>query len=572
MKSPHSLFLKAVLCLSPVMAFGQYGPLNPADLLKPLGESWPTFCGDYTCRHYSNLTQINQSNVKNLTLAWVSRITAGVPAPAGAGGGAGGFGGPGGGGGGRGGGATIPTIIGGEGPESTAGTSGARVPGSLLEVDGALYFSAPNNAWAVDARDGRVLWHYFWKTLGGNTIGNRGLGMYGSWLYMETADNHLVCLDAKTGKERWHKVIADLAEQYFSTSAPIVIGNHVLVGTGDDLDAPGYLTSFDPETGDVQWKHYDVPMKVGDPGLETWPSLDAAQHGGAQPWIPGSYDPETHLYIYGTGNPTPGYTNGGREGDNLYTCSLIALDVDTGKMKWYFQTSPHDTHDWDSTQIPMNVDAMFGGRVRKLVMQATRNGYFFVFDRVTGEHLLTAPFSAANWAKGIDAQGHPVRNPEKDPVVDGALVSGTNVGSTIWVPPAWYPDLGYFILRQNDAFAMYYLLETDPRGSMGLGGKEEDGVGSLGSYITAIDYKTGKVAWRRPSLPLPGGGGLLTTAGKLLFAGDGSSIVAYDPANGKPLWHSRIGATSNAPETYMLDGHQYLTVFADDSIFSFMIY
>ena len=166
--------------------------------------------------------------------------------------------------------------------------------------------TAPDNVWALDARDGHELWHYFWKTRGGTHIGNRGVGMWHNYLFFETPDDYLVSLDARTGKERWHKVaIANFAEQYFSTMAPIVVGNHVLVGTGNDLDAPGFLQSFDPETGELQWKFYTVPMKPGDPGLETWPSLDAARHGGGQMWIPGSYDPETKLYIFGTGNPTP---------------------------------------------------------------------------------------------------------------------------------------------------------------------------------------------------------------------------------------------------------------------------
>ena len=176
--------------------------------------------------------------------------------------------------------------------------------------------------------------------------------MWNNYLYMETPDNYLVSLDARTGKERWHKVIADFNLQYFSTTAPIVVGNHVLVGTGNDIDSPGFLQSFDPETGELQWKFYTVPMKPGDPGLETWASLDAARHGGAQPWMPGAYDPETKLYIIGTGNPTPAYTTGRGDGDNLFTCSLVAVNVDTGKMAWYFQTSPHDMHDWDSAQTP----------------------------------------------------------------------------------------------------------------------------------------------------------------------------------------------------------------------------
>ncbi len=270
----------------------------------------------------------------------------------------------------------------------------ANIKASILQVNGILYVSTPDNAWAMDARDGHEIWHYVWKTRGGTHIGNRGLGMWGNWLYMETPDDYLVCLDAKTGKERWHKPIADFDLQYFSTVAPIVVGNHILVGTGNDLDEPGFLQSFDPETGEVQWKFYAVPMKPGDPGLETWANLDAARHGGGNMWVPGSYDPETHLYIFGTGNPSPAYTSQARgEGDNLYTCSIVAVNVDTGKMVWYYQTSPHDTHDWDSAQTPVLVDAEFNGNMRKLVLTASRNGYYFTLDRLTGEHLVTRKFS-----------------------------------------------------------------------------------------------------------------------------------------------------------------------------------
>src|SRR5580700_4803224 len=272
--------------------------LDPATILKPLGDSWPTYNGDYSGKRYSALTQLNQSNVTHLTLAWSTRVTAGT-------GGTGGRGGRGGG----------PVIVGGEGTGDLA--SGGSIKASVLEVDGTLYFTMPDNAWAVDARDGRELWHYFWKTKGGTHIGNRGLGMWNNYLFMETPDDYLVSLEAKTGKERWHKPIADLAQGYFSTPAPIVVGNHVLVGTGNDIDAPGFLQSFDPETGDVQWKFYTVPMKKGDPGMDTWGAVDAARHGGGQAWVPGVYDPETHLYIFSTGNPTPAFTTGTRgTGDN----------------------------------------------------------------------------------------------------------------------------------------------------------------------------------------------------------------------------------------------------------------
>jgi alcohol dehydrogenase (cytochrome c) len=525
--------------------------LTPQQIHLPLKDSWPTYSGDYSGKRYSALTQIHQGNVKNLTLAWTTRINAG----------------PGG-----------NAIVGGEADGSITMGGGNTIKGSILQVNGVLYVSTPDNAWAIDARDGHILWHYFWRTKGGTHIGNRGMGMYGDWLFFETPDNYLVSLDAKTGQERWHRPIASFEEQYFSTAAPVVIDNHVIVGTGNDLDEPGVLQSFDPETGEVQWKFYATPQKAGDPGLETWANLDAAKHGGGQMWVPGSYDPETRLYIVGTGNPTPAYTSASRgEGDNLYTCAIVAIHVDTGKMAWYFQNSPHDTHDWDSAQTPVLVDAEFGGRMRKLVMTAARNGYFFVLDRVTGERLVSSKYSeTANWAfPGFNAKGQPVRDPAKDFHIGGSLVSPANAGVTNWPPPSFNPDTGLFYVPQNDSYAMYYLTETDPRGAMGLGGKEEVGLGSLGSYITAIDYKMGNVVWRHRFPGLGGGSamGLLSTAGRLLFGGDlGGNIVAYDPANGKPLWHSRIGQVTNAPETYMLDGKQYLLVAAGDALFAFTLY
>ena len=554
--------LSALLILTPGMLLCQ--PLDPALLTKPLADSWPTYSGDYSGKRYSSLKQVNQSNVKDLTLAWATRVTAGA-------GGGGGRGGRGFGGGG------VPTIVGGEGTADTGGGNGANIRASILEVNGMLYVSTPDNAWAVDARDGHELWHYFWKTKGGTHIGNRGVAMWGNWLYLETPDDYLVCLDAKTGKERWHKEIANFNQQYFSTMAPVVIGNHVLIGTGNDLDEPGYVTARDPETGDVQWTFYTVPMKKGDPGLETWGSLDGARHGAGNVWIPGTYDPETHYYIVGTGNPSPAYTNPpSRAGDNLYTCSIVAINVDTGKMAWYYQLNPHDTHDWDSTETPILIDGDFHGRPRKMVLHADRNGYFYALDRVTGEHLVTSKFAdSVNWAKDINAKGQPVRDVSKDSTVPGSLVSPNNGGATNWPPPAYSPDTGLFYVPSNDAYSMYYLTETDPRGAMGLGGKEEDGLGSLGSFLTAIDYKTGKVAWRHRYPGTGGnlGNGMLTTAGRLLFAGDiAGNLVAYDPANGKILWHTRLGNVSNAPETYMLDGHQYILVAAGDTLYSFTLY
>lgn len=551
------------------MTFAVWGQgLDPQTLLKPATDSWPSYSGDYTGRRYSPLAQINASNVKNLTLAWIARVptgpTSSLP-------GASPFAAV----------QNIPTTIGGEAKETVEvggpfGNGAGRVVGTILQVNGVLYMSAPDNAWAVDALDGHVLWHYFWRTRGGTHIGNRGMAMYHDWLYFETPDDYLVSLDSKTGKERWHKEISDFNEQYFSTAAPLLVGDHLLVGTGDDLDAPGFLQSFDPETGDLQWKFYTVPMKPGDAGLNTWPSLDAATHGGAQTWGMGSYDPDTKLYIFGTGNPTPGYFR--PEGDNLFTCSLVAVNVDNGKMAWYYQTSPHDTHDWDSTQVPVLVDGEFNGRPRKLVLQATRNGYFFVLDRITGEHLLTSQFgTSANWAKGLDKDGRPVRNPQKDSTIAGALVSTSNGGSTNWPPPAYSPDSGLFYVAERDTYSMYYQTVAKTNEAMGLGGKEEDQLASLGSSIEAIDYKTGKIRWKHifPSSFTDNGNaitGLLTTAGKLLFGADGSgNFIAFDPSTGKPLWHTRLLDVAGAPETYLLDGKQYVIVSGGDMIYAFKL-
>jgi alcohol dehydrogenase (cytochrome c) len=548
----------------PVILGAQGKGVDPSELLKPLADSWPTYSGDYTGKRYSLLKQINQTTVKSLTLAWVSELTEGP-------GNFGRFGGGGGGGGGR------PVIVGGEGTGEFVAGGGGTIKGTVLMVDGTIYVSSPDNAWALDALSGREIWHYYWKTRGGTHIANRGLGMWKDFLYMETPDNYLVSLEAKTGKERWHKPLADFNQQYFSTTAPVVVGNHVIVGTGNDLDAPGFLQSYDPETGELQWKLYTVPMNEGDLGANTWPSIDAARHGGAQPWLPGAYDPETKLYIVGTGNPTPAYTVGRGEGDNLFTCSLIAVNVDTGKLAWYFQTSPHDMHDWDSAQTPILIDGVINGKKRKLVSTAARNGYFFTLDRVTGEHIVSSKYGiATNWVKEVAPNGSLRRKPEKDPSIPGALVSPTAGGTINWEPPAYSPDTGLFYVSERNGFTLFYLTDPDPRGSMGLGGQEQVNVGSAGNFLTAIDYKSGKIAWRRPYPGFGGGGGgggLLATAGRLVFTGDaGGNLVAYDAATGKPLWHSRIGGVTNPPQTYAIDGHQYLLVATGMTLYAFTLY
>jgi alcohol dehydrogenase (cytochrome c) len=511
--------------------------LTSAKLLEQPTDAWPTYNGDYSGRRFSPLTQINSSNVHTLSLAWATRF----------GGGGGGRGGP------------VPA-------------ANITIKSTPLMVNGVLYFTAPNHVWAADARTGREIWHYQYPPNTGSTIGNRGVGMYGNWLFFETPDSNLVSVDAATGKERWKVRLADPKLDYTSTVAPVIVGNHVIAGIGGDhLDNPGFVQSHDPETGKLQWRWWTTPRK-GEPGIETWPDEYAAAHGTGQAWIPGTYDPELNLYIVGTGNPNPVMAEKSRKGDNLYTCSIVAINPDTGKMVWYFQPSPHDVHDWDAVETPVLFDGVIGGQRRKLVAQASRNGYFFVLDRATGKRILTTPFiDTLNWAmKDLDAKGQPTPDPAKYPSPDGVLVSPASGGATNWQAPSFNPDTGLFYVSSSRSYSMYYLTDLDPR-PQGWGGIDS-AVGSDGSALLAIDYKTGKIAWRHE---WPGGGGLahtLSTAGKLLFTHNGQNIIAFEPSKGKILWHSTLMAAPSAgPITYAVDGRQYLLVCAGDSLYAFRV-
>jgi alcohol dehydrogenase (cytochrome c) len=525
----------APLALSPA---ARAQNVTQQDLLKPLKDSWISHSGDYTARRYSALTAVNRQTVKNLTPAWTAKMTQGENTPPLTGYSR----------------VRPAQITGGESPIGF-NSSGGSIKATMLEIDGILYASMPDNVWAVDARSGETLWHYYWKARGGTHIASRGVGIWHGYLFFETPDNYLVSLDAKTGKERWHREIAKVEGGYFSTPAPMIVKDHVLAGTGNDIDAPAFLKSYDPETGDLQWTFNVTPQNEGDPGLDTWKSLDASRHGGGNIWMPGAYDPETNLYITGTGNPTPSWQTGLRgDGDNLYTCSLVALDVDTGKLKWYFSTSPHDTHDYDSSQVPVLVDGIFNGRQRKMALTASRNGYFFVVDRITGEHLVTSKYGeTTNWAEGLTPHGGPKTNPAKDASVGGTLISPNSGGTVNWQPPAYSPQTGLLYQYESNSFSMAYLTDPDPRGAMGLGGKDELSIGTTNSYIIGIDYKTGKPRWRHKLYTAGyGGGGLLATAGGLVFSGDGAgNLAAFDAATGKALWGARIGNVSNPPQTYM---------------------
>jgi alcohol dehydrogenase (cytochrome c) len=503
--------------------------LDPNKLTQPPVDDWPTYNGDYSGRRFSPLSKINASNVNSLSLAWVYRINSG------------------------------------------GDDFGGAIKATPLVVNGILYFTIPDHVWAIDARTGREVWHYVWaESKGGIHLGNRGVGIYKNWLYFETPDCNLVSLNLKDGTKRWHKQICDLDLFYYGSVAPVVIKDRVIVGvSGDDLDIPGYLESRDPETGDLQWRWYTVP-KPGEPGSETWPNTEAMEHGGGMTWVPSTYDPELNLLYVGTGNPQPVIAGKARKGDNLFTESIVALNLETGKRVWHFQPSPHDTHDWDAVQTPVLLDGISDGQGKKLVAQASRNGWFFVLDRKTGKNVVTSEFVKTNWAKGVDGKGQPIPNPAKEPQTDGALVSPNQGGAANWMPPSFSPDTGLFYINATRAYSVYYIFD-DSEKPEGWGGNDRGGWAE--SMLQAVDYKTGKIRW---SHKWQGSGirsGVLSTAGNLVFAGDpANNLVALNATTGEPLWHANLGeALSNAPITYELDGQQYLVVGAGDTMFGFVM-
>ena len=473
--------------------------LEPAQLLHPSADSWPLYHGDYSGKRHSSLTQIRPDNVQNLALAWAFQTN-----------------------------------------------QPADIKSSPLLVDGILYFTVPDNIWAVDARSGHEIWHFNHPTTEGEHIGHRGVAMYKGWLFFTTPDAHLISLNAKDGTVRWERTIADVKKGYWSTMAPLVVRNHVIVGVGGDLDnLPGLLRSFDPDTGEVQWE-WDATPPAGTPKTTT----------GGMTWITGTYDPELNLIYWGTGNPTPVLNGASRPGDNEWTCSIVAINPDTGKLAWGFSASPHDTHDWDAVEIPVLVDGTFRGKPKKMVMQASRNGYFFVLDRTNGKSLLTVPYGPTNWAKGIDEQGRPIPNPDKEPKPDGRFIAPDEGGLTNYRSPSFDPRTGLFIVDSHPSYSIYFTKPAD--GDYGWAGADY-GLWGKG-VLVAIDYQTGQIRWSHELGPGGSGAGVLTTDSGLTFSGDAEgNILALYTSNGKTLWHAGTGSSmQTSPITYELDGRQYV--------------
>lgn len=481
-------------------------------LLHPPADSWPGYHGDYSGRRHSSLQQITPQNVKDLSLAWAFQTN-----------------------------------------------QSAAIKSSPLLVDGILYFTVPENVWAVDARSGHQIWRYNHPTKEGEHIGNRGVGMYKQYLFFLLPDAHLVSLNAKDGSVRWTVQVADVKKGYWTSMAPMVVGDHVLIGVSGDFDnIAGYIRSIDPETGATQWQ-WDSTPPAGTPKQTT----------GGMTWMAGTYDPDLNLVYWGTGNPTPVLNGSTRPGDDEYTCSIVALNLDTGKLAWSFEASPHDTHDWDAVETPVLVDGDFHGQPKKMLMQTSRNGYFFVLDRTSGKSLLTAPYGPVNWTLGIDKQGRPIPNPAKEPAPDGRLIAPDEGGLTNFRSPSFDPKTGLFIVNAHPSWSIYFAKPAD--GVYGWAGADYDVWGK--AVLEAIDYQTGKIRWSHEVSGSDPGAGVLTTDAGLTFTGDAmGNFLALDSSDGKTLWHAGSGShIVSSPTTYELDGRQYVLTSSGSVMFAWAL-
>lgn len=504
--------MRAAVLVPAVCAMMMAQGLDPAMLLNPPLDSWPSYHGDYSGRRHSSLTQINPQNVDELGLAWEFQTN-----------------------------------------------QEAMLKCSPLMVNGVLYFTVPDNVWAVDARTGHLLWRYTYPPNPGFHIGHRGVGMYKDWLYFLTPDAHLICLNAKNGRVRWDVVVADSSKGYWTTMAPLVVKNHLIVGVSGDFDnLTGYLLGVDPETGKTQWQWNSTPP-AGTPNTAT----------GGMTWMTGTYDPALNLLYWGTGNPTPVLESSTRPGDNPYTCSIVALNPDTGKLVWAFSASPHDTHDWDAVETPVLVDADFQGTPRKMLMQTSRNGYFFVLDRTNGKSLLTTTYGPVNWSLGVDEKGSPIPNPKKEPARDGRLIAPDEGGMTNYRSPSFDPKTGLFVVDAHPSYGIYFTKPAD--GTVGWAGADY-GIWGKG-VLEAIDYQTGKLRWTHELGPEGSGAGVLTTDSGLAFSGDAQgNVMAFDTTDGKTLWHAGAGAgMASSPITYELDGRQYVVTSSGGTVFAWAL-
>jgi alcohol dehydrogenase (cytochrome c) len=526
MKRARALFS---LALAPFLAAQEVTSERLVNALKEQ-QNWLTYWGDYSAVRHRDLNQINTGNVKNLRVDWIFQT--GQP---------GSF-------------ETVPLV-----------------------VDGVMYLTGGNGyAYALDARSGRQLWmykHTFPPGRKGNGV-NRGFAILGNRLFMVTPDANVVALDARTGRFIWQTEMAPYNNgQHTATLAPMAIKDKIIVGiSGAEFGIRGFIDAYDAATGKRAWRFWTVPAK-GEPGGDTWLG-DSWTRGGGATWMTGTYDPQLNTLYWGVGNPGPDLFGETRKGDNLYTCSLVALDPDTGKLKWHFQFSPHDTHDWDAAETPMLLDLKWKGRDRKVVVQANRNAFFYVLDRENGQFLMGKPFARQTWATELDAKGRPILRDHTEPSVEGTRLCPGLAGAANWMAPSYNPDTRLFYFAVREQCDVYYssppvYIEGRPYwGSVSRGVTDEPEWGLL----KALDPLTGETKWDFRYFHAPWAG-TLSTAGGLIFAGDQDGyLMAFDAKTGKNLWRISTGsAIANSPITYELNGRQYITMPSGSAVLTFAL-
>ena len=496
-------------------------------LLEANAANWLHYNGSYDSRRHSPLKQVNVTNVDGLVPKWIFHVPGARNLQ------------------------TVPIV-----------------------VDGVMYVTQPNEVYALDASTGRQIWEYH-RVPARQKGPNRGVAVGGDKVYFTTPDAHLIALNAASGNVIWETKIAEASDGYWSPAAPMVVKGKVIAGIAPgDHGLNGFLDAYDAETGERLWRFQSIP-KPGEPGAETWAG-DSWKHAGGNTWLTGSYDAELNLLYWGIGNPAPDFNGDVRKGDNLYTECVVALDLNTGKMKWYFQFTPHDVMDWDAVEIPVLVDAPYQGKMRKLMAHADRNGFYYLLDRVTGEFLTGAPFvHQLNWASGLTAKGRPILVPGIEPSLKGTKVCPAASGAANWQSPAFSPDSGlFYVVAQEGCGLANKATETfrpggfQYRATGDVNMKDE----SWKLYVRALELTTGKLRWESERIGNTSlGGGLLSTAGGLLFSGEANGqFVALDAKSGKSVWHFYTGQPiSSQPITYTVNGKQRLALATASDVISF---
>ncbi len=493
-------------------------------------ENWLMYSGTLDSQRHSRLDRVHTRNVADLELKWAYQI---------------------------------PAID--------------RAETTPLVVDGVMFVTeAPSNVVALHAATGRPYWRYDHELPDDLRLccgrNNRGVAILGETLYMSTLDAHLVAIDARSGNLVWNREVAEYSSGYSKTAAPLIVKDHVVTGiAGGEYGIRGFLDSYNAETGEREWRAWTIPGPEHADN-RTWAG-ESWRTGGSPTWITGSYDPNLDLIYWGTGNPGPDWNGDVRLGDNLYSDSALALDADTGELAWYFQFTPHDVHDWDAIQIPILGEVVYEGEMRKVMMWANRNGFYYTLDRQTGEFLVGESFARQTWAEGLDENGRPIRFPDTSPTFEGVVVSPSVYGATNWWSPAYSPRTGLFYVNAFDGEQEYFKRDqeyVEGEYYSGGAGRRVLPVDSYQSAIRAIDPATGDLRWEFPLAP-HSTSGLLSTAGDLVFGGTvGGYFFALDAASGKELWHVNVGArVHSAPMTYAVNGQQYISVAAGNVIFTF---